>query len=157
MMDGKEIVQMRMDGKTFQEIADFCGISKQAVHQKFKSYMRFLAGERGNTVDGRRFNINDIPYKGLHEYFKENEKENVSSFCRKMHGGKENTPFATKMRNFLTGANASHFTIEQIKAMCGIVGKPFEEVFENRGAVCMSTIEKGTNNEIRQVITANKE
>lgn len=132
-MDGKQIVIMRMDGRTFQEIADFYGVSKQAVHTKLKSYTKILEGERGRAVDGRRFNINSIPYKGLYEYFKENEEETISSFSREVSGAEYRTNFANKMRNFLTGENNSYFTIVQIKKICEIIGKSFEEAFEERG------------------------
>lgn len=134
-MNGKEIVTMRMDGKTFQEIAEFYGVSRQAVHEKFNSYLKILDGERGKSVNGKRFNINTIPYKGLYEYFERNDNESICSFCEKILG-REPSNFVSKMRCFLTGKSDSHFTIAQINSMCRVVGKPFEEVFEEREVCC---------------------
>ncbi len=37
-----------------------------------------------------------------------------------------------KIRCFLKGENDSSFTIAQIRRMCEIVGKPFEETFKER-------------------------
>lgn len=131
-MDGKEIVKMRMDGRTFQEIADYYGTTKQAVHTKFRSYLKILDGERGRTVAGKRFNINRIPYKGLYEHFREKETETISSFALKVSGSEAATNFIQKMKTFLNGTHNALFKIDQIKRMCEIVGKPFEEVFEER-------------------------
>lgn len=129
-MKKEEMLQMRIDGATYQEIADVYGISRQAVHYALKKYKERLVGE----VRGRRFRCNDIKYTGIYEYFKANKKETVSSFAIKVFNihTYNSGAISQKIRNFITGRNESHFTIEQIKRMCEIVGKPFEEVFKER-------------------------
>ena len=126
MMTNKEMLEMRMNGKTFQEIADACGISKQGVHERLKLYAKRLAGIRGQGFD-----ISTIKYEGLYEYFEENLEESLYSFAIKIGMGKDGGRVAT-IRNFLTGKHHSRFSIPQIKKMCEVCGKPFEEVFKER-------------------------
>lgn len=71
-MKKEEMLQMRIDGATYQEIADVYGISRQAVHNALKKHKEQLDGEvrgrevRGREVRGRRFRCNDIKYTGIH-------------------------------------------------------------------------------------------
>lgn len=130
-MKGKEISAFRKQGKTFQEIADYYGISKQAVHDSYFRYIKRQEGKRGSISHaGVEFNISNIPYDGLYEHFKANEYESVFSFCSKAPDTQLDN---MKMRGFLSGAKNSRFTISEIKAMCDIVGKSFEETFRERG------------------------
>ena len=130
-MKGKEISAFRKEGKTFQQIADYYGVSRQAVHNSYFRYIKRQEGKRGSKSHaGVEFNIISIPYDGLYKHFKENEFESVFSFCCKAPGAKLDN---MKMRCFLNGAKNSRFTISEIKAMCGIVGKSFEETFRERG------------------------
>lgn len=129
-MTNKEMLEMRMNGATFQEIADACGTTKQNVFDRLKLYSRRLLGVRGQGFD-----ISTIIYEGIYEYFKDNLEETLTSFVRKVYDLKDNeSPPTVTMRNFLTGKNASRYNILQIKRMCEICGKPFEEVFKEREA-----------------------
>ena len=67
--------------------------------------------------------MRDIKFKAIREYFAANYKETPNSFATKVGV----TPHT--MRNFLLGKCNSYFNVTQIKQMCDIVGKPFEEVF----------------------------
>lgn len=126
-MTAKEMLQMRVEGATYQQIADVCGVSRQSVHQSVKNYAdKVLKGRRG-----KGFCYEDIKYQGIYEHFAENEKESIHSFTVAIFGGDYGSKCAT-MRNFLTGKNNSYFTVSQIKRMCEICGKPFEEVFKER-------------------------
>ena len=125
-MTNKEMLEMRMNGATLQEIADVDGITKQAVQKRLKLYAKRLTGIRGQGFD-----ISTIRYQGVYEYFKTNLEESLHSFCLKLCGDGNYSNIAT-MRNFLTGKSESRFNIAQIKRMCEICGKPFEEVFKER-------------------------
>ena len=120
----KEMLEMRMNGATYQEIANAFGMSKQCAHQTISNYCQVLSGIRG-----RGFDAKNIKYEGLQSYFLENHNETLSSFTEKIFGANTGNRVPT-MRNFLTGKNATRFSIEQIKRICEIVGEPFEEVFK---------------------------
>ena len=125
-MKEKEMLQMRIDGATYQEIADAYGITRQRAYQIIASYLDGLQ----KLTRGRGFPCEDIVYEGMFEYFSANERESLTSFAHKVLGSRGGG--TATMRNFLTGRNESHFTIAQIKRMCEIVGKPFEETFKER-------------------------
>jgi DNA-binding XRE family transcriptional regulator len=118
-MTTKEMLKMRCDGATYQEISDACGLTRQAVHLRITEYTeRITKGTRG-----KGFCLFDIKYKAIREHFADNSKLSISAFAKAVGVN------ASTMRNFLTGKNASYFTIPQIRRMCEIVGKPFEDVF----------------------------
>lgn len=103
------------------------GSSRQAVGYKITAYAKRVL----STYRGKGFYLENIKYKGIFEYFRENEEETVSSFSKKVY----NSPYAGRtamIREFITGKHDSYFTIEQIKRICDVVGKPFEEVFKER-------------------------
>jgi predicted DNA-binding protein YlxM (UPF0122 family) len=128
-MTNKEMLQMRLDGATYQEIADICGISRQAVHEALKFYVKKITEESR----GQKFSLKTIKYQGIYDYFKKNENETVASFANKVYGRKSGScQGAGKLRNFIKGDSDSYFNITQIKKMCEIIGKPFEEVFKER-------------------------
>lgn len=121
------MLEMRMKGATFQEIADKCEISRQAVHERLKLYTKRLMGERGQGFD-----ISTIIFEGIYQYFNENIEESLCSFAEKLYGYKCSR--ADVLKNCFQGKNKSKFSIPQIKRMCEICGKPFEEVFKERDA-----------------------
>lgn len=126
-MTPKEMFQLREQGKTYQEIADEIGASRQGVHQAITNYTKRVL----TSYRGKGFYLENIKYKGIFEYFLENEEETVSGFTKKLY----DTPYTgntSKVRGFITGKIESYFTIEQIKRICDVVGKPFEEVFKER-------------------------
>ncbi|MBE7039120.1 MAG: AsnC family protein [Ruminococcaceae bacterium] len=124
--ENKKIYEMLQNGATYQEIGDSFGISKQAVHNRITFYKRKLEGIRGHG-----FNIESIVYKGIYDYFKEHLNESLHSLCRKVYQRPNNSSIV-KLREFLKGKHDSIFKIEQIKRLCEVIGKPFEEVFERR-------------------------
>ena len=128
-MTNKEMLQMRLDGATYQEIADKCGITRQAVHDAIKHYTeKITSGRRGH-----RFSYKQIKFVGIYEYFKNNENMSVSTFAKMVYGtGTRNSGRIATLRSFITGERNSHFPIPQIKRMCEIVGKSFEETFKER-------------------------
>lgn len=126
-MTAKEMYDLKASGATFQYIADICGVSKQAVQQKIVRYVNHsILGKRGKHTD-----IDEIVYKGVYEYFVEHAEETFSSFARKI-AGDDGGALIARIRNLITGKYDTHLSIPQIKLICEIVGKPFEEVFEER-------------------------
>lgn len=120
------MVQKRLDGYTYQEIADELGVSRQCVHEKLKNYDKKLLGMRG-----KGFDINTIIYKGFYEHFRDDDYESLTSFAHKVLGT-HNHPLG-KLRNFLTGEHKdTRFSVPQIKKMMEVTGKSFEELFELR-------------------------
>lgn len=119
-MKEQEMMKMRVDGATYQEIADRFGITRQRVYNILYEYSRKItAGARG-----RAFSFLEIKFKGIRQHFADNDTETTCKFSEKV-GVQPCT-----MRNFLKGKSESYFTIPQIKRICEVVGKPFEEVFE---------------------------
>lgn len=118
---------MREHGHTYQEIGEKYGVSRQCVHRKMKDYERALKGIRG-----QKFDINRIVFKGMYDYFADHYAETMNSFSHKIYGY-EDGPNLIKLRNFITGKQNTRFSIGQIKLMCAITGKTFEELFKERG------------------------
>ena len=118
-MKTEEMIKMRESGVSVREIADMCGTSRAAVYDKFYRYeMKTKIGRRSKF-----FWVRDIKFKAIREHFAANYKETPHSFANKVGVA------SPTMKNFLLGKCDSYFNIKQIKKMCDVVGKPFEEVF----------------------------
>ena len=126
-MTNSEMLKMRAEGATLTQIAEKAGISRQAVDEAIKR----LATNLANGKRGHRLYVSEIKFQGFYDYFKENPKETISSFTRKVYGNHNGTGMA-KLRAYITGKGNSYFTIPDIKKICEIIGKPFEEVFKER-------------------------
>lgn len=122
----KEKADMRKDGATYQQIADACGISRQAVQQQVSEFEK----RRTYGIRGRQWYINNIRYKGIYDHFNNNAQESLSSFSRAIYGYTASRVAIT--RNFLCNGSETKFTINQIKRICKRCGKSFEEVFAER-------------------------
>ena len=118
-MKTEEIVKMRESGVSVREIAKLCGTSKSAIYDRLYRYdTKAKIGRRSKS-----FWVRDIKFQAIREYFAANYRETPNSFATKV-GVAHPT-----MKNFLLGKRNSYFNVKQIKQMCDIVGKPFEEVF----------------------------
>lgn len=128
-MTEKEMFEMRLNGASYQEIADACGLSKQCVNAKMRNYCekKFL----GRRVRGRSTNIEKIIYQGIYDYFDEKVDETFTSFAKKIYGS-GTAYYITKISRLICGENETWLTIAQIKKICDVCGKPFEEVFKER-------------------------
>ena len=122
----KKMVEMRMDGASYQEIGDAFGMSKQNAQNVLSRYYKRLSGHRG-----RGFNIENIAYEGIYDFFDKNKKMTVSRFASLIFGNDAPHGVA-KVRTFITGESNALFKISHIKKMCELVGKPFEECFKER-------------------------
>lgn len=126
-METMEMVSLREQGYKITQIAEMAGISFQAVGKRLKRYNQGIPPTRR----GKKLNIEKIVYQGFYDWFLENPLESVQSLLRKMHSETTHGNNA-KMRFFLYGEKNTWFTVPQIKKMCEIIGKPFEEVFKER-------------------------
>ena len=125
-MTNEEIYELYQNGSTYREIADRYGITRQTVAQRLKYYKRKVAGIRGHNFD-----INKIVYQGIYDWFREHYYESLSSLSKKIYGYYRPCEL-TKLRSFLIGEHETHFNVEQIKRMCELTGKSFEELFQRR-------------------------
>lgn len=122
-MTVKEMIELRNSGMTYQKIADICGISKQAVHIKLN---------RGaKKRQGRKTPIENIRYKGIYDYFKQNEMESVSSLSIKVFGS-YNQAGRHRINALITKKHKSTLPLKYLFKICEVIGKPFEEVFKER-------------------------
>jgi hypothetical protein len=124
--NAKEMLEMRVNGATLQEIADYYNISRQAVHSVLNNYTSRLCGKRCSL------DVNDIIYKGIYDYFRSRPEEGILSLSKKVFG-KDPAGKTRSLKSCIVGEHKMYFTVDQIKKLCEVVGKPFEEVFELRG------------------------
>ncbi len=130
-MKNAEMYEMYKNGSTYQEIGDALGISRQAVHQRMIYYKRKVMGIRGHG-----FNINDIVYQGIYDWFNEHYDESIYSLLVKVYGRNSSSAGSyVKFREFIIGEHDTHFKIKTIKRLCEVIGKPFEEVFKRRDVI----------------------
>lgn len=138
-MTTEEMINMRAKGATFKEIANIAGVSKQCVQQNISAYMErrsYLIDRptqlRVNGMRGSKLCIEDIVYTGIYEYFRDNPDESLTSFTCRVYGNDNTHTNIERMRRLIKGGCDSAMPISIYKKICRIVGKPFEEVFEER-------------------------
>lgn len=121
----EEMVKMRLEGKSYEEIARASGIARQNVHKRISRYCRReILGASNDRI--WIFPIEEIAYEGVYQWFKNNPSETLSSFNRNTIG-----KTASTMSCFLKGGK-SYYSIEELHVICRYIGKPFEEVFKKR-------------------------
>ena len=106
-----EMVQMRKDGHTYEEIAQAYGLSKQRVYQII-----------GQTFRG---DFDKIKRVHLRKFFERTEMS-VRKFAALVFGACDKN-YYLKISKFLE-SNDVHFTFNQIIRMCKITGLSFEEL-----------------------------
>lgn len=125
-LTGKEMYEMHFnDELSFIDIADQCGMSKQDVQQEVRKYSLYISGKRG-----KRFKINTIVYQGIYDYFLDYPQESLITLTKKLKINDQNG--FVNFRRFITGQNDVKVKISLIKKICDVIGKPFEEVFQER-------------------------
>ena len=122
-MTKQQIIDLRNEGKTYAEIGEIFGVSRQRVHQAIgKDRIR-----KSNLLTEK------IKYRGIYDFLESNPQMSVATFIRKSFGGSVCRNDYTRAINFFTGeVNDTHFTINQIKRLIEFTGKSFEELFEER-------------------------
>ena len=118
----KEIEQLRKEGKTYQEIADYYGVTKQAIHGLVTHYER-----RKNKRDKE---IDKIIYSGIYDMFVKDENLSMSKVCDIM-GYCKCSVNTKKIRSFLYGETDS-IRYTAINNILKYLNKTYDEVFALR-------------------------
>lgn len=119
----EEVIELRNQGKTFREIGEILGVSKQRVYQ--------VCGRlrKGNA------NIEKIHFKGIYEFMKENPKISYATLGRVFYGENITEKELHEFHKKLPNHNDITCTIGGIKRLIEYTGKTFEELFELRSNI----------------------
>ena len=117
-----EIINMRNEGKTYQEIANKYGVSRQAIHNIIVNY--------NNKKMKQSQKFNDIVYCGIYDMFMEDVDLSMLKMCDIM-GYARCTNNARKIRSFLCGKSDS-IRKSAIDNVLKYLNKPYKEVFSLR-------------------------
>lgn len=118
----EEIIEkMRAENKTFYEIGQVLGVSRQRAEQLAKK----TKARKGAT------DIERIVYKGIYEMFKADKKLTFRQLERIMLKAEPTTNQFERIKNFLFGAK-SRIEIECVINICNHLNKPVQEVFARR-------------------------
>lgn len=119
MIDIDRAETMRREGATYQQIADYFGITKQGVHSAMKNH----------GVIRRRYEaiFESCPYKGLRRYLLENKRVKIAEVCVAVFGNCEEKTRAKTLR-MIEGDNVS-LTVNNIKRLEKFTGLGFDELF----------------------------
>lgn len=119
-------IVLREQGKTYQEIGDIYGVSKQCVEQSIKSFeIRCNSRVRKNNYD-----IEKIMYRGVYDFFKNDNTMTASKLTRMIYGY-SSSDISSRIMKLFKGESA-RTTIEEITKLIEVTGKSFEELFELR-------------------------
>ena len=113
-----ELLQMRNEGKTYEEIAKEFGVTRQAV-------WGYLGQKRRNQSI-----YDNIPFQGLYEIFRDNPGLTINRFVlQALHKNDKTTQ--ARYWNLLTRKEAA-FKISEIKKILEHTGLTFEQLFAER-------------------------
>lgn len=112
-MTNREMLELKLRGRTYQEIGDMCGLTRQAIHLRIKNMLKSKIGE--------------VVYVGIYDYMISAGETTFGGFS-KLVNQKEKIISSTMLTRFLKGETGK-VPIKVIARICEIVGKPFEEVF----------------------------
>jgi len=114
-------------GYSLQKIANMYGISRQRVHQIIGKEVK------ENRTRRRNVEIENVKFKGIYEYLRDNPEVTYSAIFRKITGSDGNIKRADRFVQFLhSKGDNGKLTIGQIKRLSELTGKTFEELFERR-------------------------
>lgn len=116
-------IVLREQGKTYQEIGDMFGVSKQSVEEIIKNAEKRF--NNGVKIRKNSVNIEKIVYKGIYDLFYKDRTMTVSKLAR-IVGYDKGT-----VKNLIEGTNA-RITIKGVKKLTDFSGMTFEELFELR-------------------------
>lgn len=120
--DKELAIAMRRDGKNDREIADYFGVSHQAVQQRLKGCIH--ARKDGNAIE-------KIPYKGLYEFLLAHPKVRITYLAAIMFPNYSDHAKAEKVRRFIQGGYASFPKVAYDRLMA-YTGMTYEQLFELR-------------------------
>lgn len=119
-------IVLREQGKTYQEIGDIYGVSKQCVEQSIKGFeIRCNSRVRKDNYD-----IEKIMYRGVYDFFKNDNTMTASKLTRMIYGHSSSDISSRIMRLFK--GESARTTIEEITKLIEVTDKSFEELFELR-------------------------
>ena len=111
--DKIEVFKMRLDGFTYQEIAEKYGVSKQYINQMLQN----IISEKRNK------SLNKIVYPNIANWLKGNECS-ISEFERKT--GIKRATLDRKLQG------VAKFSYDEIKIILDVTGMKFEECFKTK-------------------------
>lgn len=119
----KEANEMLANGKTYKDIADRFGVTKQYAH----SYMNSDKIKPLRKRKNEKF-YNEIIYKGFKYLFYKDEKLTVPLLAKRV-AGRSDRALQEKLRRLMTGQDSS-ITIKDINTLLKMSGLTFEKFFE---------------------------
>lgn len=122
------MIALRKAGKTYREIAELFGISKQYVYDIVSS-----SCDRGDPA--RRFDVDveNIVYEGIYALFANDYKMTISKFARIVFNNKRAYHSQIEqIRRFIYNYGDVKLTVQDIRNICEYIGEPFERVFKVR-------------------------
>ena len=112
-----QAVAMRENGKTYKEIGEAFGVTRQAVYDAMK--IRNKTARRNKAV------YKAIPYNGLRELFEKDESLTISKLAAILFPGQGRYYTAKRL---CEGANVC-LTVTQIKRLLKYSGMTYEHIF----------------------------
>lgn len=121
MIDREVAIEMRRQGKSFEDIGKAFGVSRQAVHKKIGKE------PRAKKYDGI---VDRIPFQGLYDYMVAHPRLTVPAFAMIVFGdyGKNKT---NCMCGILTGENVS-IKGKYMDKLLSVTGMTYEQLFKPR-------------------------
>lgn len=124
----EQMIALRKEGKTFEEIAKRYGISKQYVYQIIRDVCRNDDRARKHT-----FNCENIVYEGIYQLFANDYKMTEAKLAKIIFDVKYiDNKHREKKRNLIFNHKEVTLSINQIRNICEFIGEPFEYVFKVR-------------------------
>lgn len=119
-------IVLREQGKTYQEIGEIYGVSKEAVQSAIKNAEKHY----GCRVRKENTNIEKIAYKGIYQIFENDRFMTVSKLCRICFNTTNRNTIA-KTQHLMEGKNVI-LTVKNIQNLIAYSDMTFEELFEPR-------------------------
>lgn len=123
----KEIVRLRQQGKTYEEIGKRFGISKQRASAIGSAVL-------GNTRRRRKsVDTDSIVFDGIYQLFLQDGCMTYARLARIACGSNNvNSKRTQRFARFLTGEADPNLSLQEINNILKYIGKPYEEVFAPR-------------------------
>ena len=124
----EQMIALRKAGKTYEEIAEQYGVSKQWVYQIIRDVCRYDDRARKHSLD-----IENIVYEGIYQLFANDYKMTELKFARITFGIKTvKGKHRELIRRLLFNRAEVRLSLRNIRNICEYIGEPFEYVFRVR-------------------------
>ena len=119
-----EIIELRKHGLTYAQIGERYGVSKQRIQQ-------LIGKERIRKCST---DIEEIAYEGIYQLFVDDPEMTFIKLTKIMYGTSyADTAAHEKVFRFVRKKANSRMRLECINNLINYIGKPYEEVFKERG------------------------